>query len=156
MEAFEAIRNMAARLHADVVSAGADPLRPMVLAEAAIRQLELELLWLEPGNPALKGARALFDDQSGAVICENSGEPGERAQLVSHEIGHAHVHASSSFCTSADIDPSEQPKLHPLAFNVLKTMEPANAVNFRLTCLRESFCFHALLPGASIWMMGWV
>src|SRR5437879_8589400 len=114
MEAFEAIRNMAARLHADVVSAGADPLRPMVLAEAAIRQLELELLWLEPGNPALKGARALFDDQSGAVICENSGEPGERAQLVSHEIGHAHVHASSSFCTSADIDPSRTTEAAPV------------------------------------------
>ena len=87
MEAFEAIRNMAARLHADVVSAGADPLGPMGLAEAAIRKLELELVRLEPGSPALKGARALFDDQSGAVICDNSGEPGERAQLVSPVIG---------------------------------------------------------------------
>ncbi len=114
MEAFEPIRDIAARLQTELVSAGADPFKPMVLAEAAIQKLELELVWLESGNPALKGARALFDDQSGAVICENSGEPGERAQLVAHEIGHACVHATSSSCTSADIDPSRSTEAAPV------------------------------------------
>src|SRR5579863_4705234 len=114
MEAFEPIRDIATRLHTLLVSAGADPLRPMGLAEAAIRKLELELVWLERGNQALKGARALFDDQSGAVICENSGEPGERAQLVAHEIGHACIHTSSSSCTLADIDPSRSTEAAPV------------------------------------------
>lgn len=114
MEAFEPIRDIAARLHTELVSEGADPFEPMVLVKAAIQKLKLELVWLEPGNPALKGARALFDDQSGAVICENSGEPGERAQLVAHEIGHACVHATSSSCTSADIDPSRSTEAAPV------------------------------------------
>ena len=43
-------------------------------------------MWLVPGDPALKGARALFDEQSGTVCCEKAGGPGERALLVAHEI----------------------------------------------------------------------
>jgi DNA helicase II / ATP-dependent DNA helicase PcrA len=114
MEAFEPIRDKASRLHSELVSAGADPFKPMDLVDAAIRRLELELVWLEPGNPALKGARALFDEQSGTIICESSGGPGERAPLVAHEIGHACVHASSSSCTRADIDPSRSTEAAPV------------------------------------------
>ena len=114
MEAFEPIRNIAATLHNNVVLEGADPFNPMGLVEAAIRKLELELVLLDSGNPALKGARALFDGQSGTIISEACGGPGERAQLVAHEIGHACVHASSSTCTSTDIDPSRSTEVAPV------------------------------------------
>jgi DNA helicase II / ATP-dependent DNA helicase PcrA len=114
MEAFEPIRDVAIRLHTELVSAGADPLKPMALVEAAIRKLELELVWLDPGNVALKGARALFDDQSGTVICENTGGPPERAQLVAHELGHACIHSSFSSCVAADIDPSRPTEAAPV------------------------------------------
>src|SRR5438132_1284296 len=104
MDPFESVRILAAQLHDELVASGADPLKPTSLVDAAIRHLQLELYWLAPGDPALKGAHALFDEQSGTVCCENEGEPGERATLVSHEIGHACVHASSSLCNASDVD----------------------------------------------------
>jgi hypothetical protein len=106
MEPFEQIRVSAARLHAQLVAKGADPLKPLEIVDAAIQELNLELAWLPKGHPALKGARALFDDQGGAVLCEASPDAGDRAQLAAHEIGHASIHAGSSSCTANDIDAS--------------------------------------------------
>ncbi len=48
MDAFEPIRDSAARLHDELVSVGVDPLKPLALVEAAIRRLDLELFWLAP------------------------------------------------------------------------------------------------------------
>src|SRR5271154_4497373 len=101
MDGFDAVRLSAAALHDQAVAAGADPMDPMSLINAALKHLELELYWLAPGDPALKGAHALFDEQSGSVCCEDQGEPGERAILVGHEIGHACVHAVSYACRAA-------------------------------------------------------
>jgi len=72
MEAFEGVRSTAARLHDELVAAGADPLKPTLLVDAAIDKLQLELYLLKPGDPALKGAHALFDEQSG-TICLRDG-----------------------------------------------------------------------------------
>jgi superfamily I DNA/RNA helicase len=114
MEAFESIRESAARLQEHLVSEGTDPLNPIGLIEAATKKLELELNWLQSGDPSLKGARALFDDQSGTVLCELAREPGERAQLVAHEIGHACVHSRSASCSATDIDPSRSTEAAPV------------------------------------------
>ena len=114
MEAFEPVRIEAANLHDQVVAAGADPLNPASLVDGAIRRLELELFWLIPGNPALKGAHALFDEQSGTVCCESGGSPGERAMLVGHEIGHASIHTGSTLCHASDIDASRSTEATPV------------------------------------------
>jgi superfamily I DNA/RNA helicase/Zn-dependent peptidase ImmA (M78 family) len=114
MEPFEQIRVSAARLHAQLVAKGADPLKPLEIVDAAIRELELELAWLPKGHPALKGARGLFDDQGGAVLCEASPDAGDRAQLAAHEIGHASIHAGSSSCTAHDIDASRSTEAAPV------------------------------------------
>lgn len=114
MEAFESIRQSAARLHEELVSAGADPLDPLNLVEAAARKLELELNWLRPDDPALKGAKAVFDEHSGTVLCEMVGEASERAQLVAHEIGHVCVHARSFSCSDTDIDASRSTEAAPV------------------------------------------
>src|SRR5437899_313830 len=114
MDAFDPVRLAASCLHEKLVAAGADPLKPALLVDAAIRDLELELYWLAPGDPALKGAHALFDDQSGTVCCESVGEPGERAALVGHEIGHACVHAGSAACSASDTDASRSTEAAPV------------------------------------------
>ena len=114
MEPFEPIRQSAATLHAEITSQGADPLCPATLIDAAINHLGLELAWLEKGHPALKGARALFDEQSGTVVCESLEDAGERAQLVAHEIGHVCVHAGASVCTPEDIDASRSTEVAPV------------------------------------------
>lgn len=114
MEAFESIRRSASRLHEDLVSAGASPLEPLNLVASAVRKLDLELDWLHPEDPALKGARAVFDEQSGTVLCDVTGDAGERAQLVAHEIGHVCVHARSFSCSSTDIDASRSTEAAPV------------------------------------------
>src|ERR1035441_265320 len=114
MEPFEPIRLSAARLHAQLVAKGVDPFKPLEVAEAAAQELELELVWLEKGHPALKGARALYDDQSGTVLCEILQDDGERAQLVAHEVGHARVHAGSWSCASNDIDATRSTEAAPV------------------------------------------
>ena len=77
MDAFDPIRETAARLHTELVTSGADPSRSWSMVEAAIRQLDLELVWLPAGDPALKGAFALFDEQSGTICCTDRGDAGE-------------------------------------------------------------------------------
>ena len=62
MDSFEPIRAAAEHLHHQVAD-GATPKKPMELVSAAIKHLKLELTWLSTGDPALKGARAVFDDQ---------------------------------------------------------------------------------------------
>jgi DNA helicase II / ATP-dependent DNA helicase PcrA len=114
MEAFEAIRDSAALLHRELVSPGIDPAKPMALVEAALSRFDLEVFWLKPEDPALKGARAVFDEQSGSIFCEEVADIGERALLIGHEIGHVRVHATSFWCDANDVDPSRSTEAAPV------------------------------------------
>lgn len=114
MDAFEPIRTEAVGLNDALVAKGVDPLDPLALVEAAITHLDLELVWLAAGDPALKGARALYDDQSGTICCESDGEAAARALLVAHEIGHARLHAGSATCASTDIDATRSTEAAPV------------------------------------------
>ena len=110
MDAFDPIRRAAEELHKRAVNVDADPLDPLSFVTTAIEKLDdldIELSWLDPGNPGLKGARARFDDQAGIICCENVGDDTSRALLVAHELGHAKLHAGSLNCGSSDIDPSQ-------------------------------------------------
>src|SRR5258708_25718735 len=114
MDAFETIRAAAAGLKSKRVAVGAAPDKPMDLVVAAVADLDLELAWLPENDPALKDARALFDEQGGIICCLDKGTPGERACLVAHELGHVCVHAGSSECTNDDIDPSRSMEAAPV------------------------------------------
>ena len=93
---------------------GADPSRSWAMVEAAIRQLEIELVWLPAGDPALKGALALFDEQSGTICFTEGGDVAKPVELIAHEIGHACIHATSSHCTAHDIDASRSTEAAPV------------------------------------------
>ena len=95
MDPFESIRSKAAALHEELLSEGKDPLEPLALVEAAVGRRDLDLVWLSQGDPALKGARALYDDQGGTICCEEDGDLANRALLVAHELGHSELHAGS-------------------------------------------------------------
>src|SRR5580704_5712471 len=114
MEAFEPIRDVASRLHFQFAAARASRKQPMELVDAALTHLNLELAWLPSGDPALKGARAVFDDQSGTIFAEDIGEPVARALVVAHEIGHACLHAGSTTCAADDVDPSRSTESAPV------------------------------------------
>src|SRR5216683_2076937 len=114
MDAFEPIRETAARLHAELVTIGADSSRSWAMVEAAIRQLDLELAWLPAGDPALKDAFALFDEQSGTICCTAEGDAAMQVERIAHEIGHACTHATSCHCTAHDIDASRSIEAAPV------------------------------------------
>ena len=78
MDSFESVRLDASNLYVDIIDKAAAPKLPLDLVNAAIAHLELEVAWLSPGDPALKGARAVFDDQSGTIFAEDVGGPSER------------------------------------------------------------------------------
>src|SRR5262249_13008279 len=114
MDAFESVRATATRLHAELVNMGVDPSRPWSMVEAAIQRLDLELVPLPVGDPALKGAFALFDEQRGTICFTDVGDVEQHAALIAHEIGHACVHATSSHCTVHDIDASQSMEAAPV------------------------------------------
>lgn len=114
MDAFEPVRAAASGLHDDVAGTAASPMQPLELVHAAIVHMKLELAWLPSGDPALKGARAVFDDQSGTIFAEDVGSPAERALVVAHEIGHVCVHTGPTACTAHDVDPSRSTEAAPV------------------------------------------
>lgn len=106
METFERVRLIATNLNSRLVNAGIDSLNSQALVVGAITSLGLELVALPSKDPALKGAQALFDAQSGLICYEAQSTDAESALLIAHELGHACIHESSCECKSADIDPS--------------------------------------------------
>jgi DNA helicase-2/ATP-dependent DNA helicase PcrA len=112
MDSFEPIRIAAEDLHHRV--AGGAPKKPMELVHAALKDLELGLTWLPTGDPALKGARAVFDYQSGTIFAEDVGNESQRALVVAHEIGHECIHAGSVACSADDVDPSRSMEAAPV------------------------------------------
>ncbi len=106
MESFELIRSAARELHSKVVASRADPLQPNSLIVGACKELSLEFHWLDPGDPALKGGRGVFDEHSGTVCCADVADFGDRMELAAHEVAHACVHTSSSACSAEDVDAS--------------------------------------------------
>ena len=114
MDPFDPIRSKAAALHEQLLSKGKDAFDPLALVQAAVERRDLELVWLPQGDPALKGARALYDDQGGTICCEEEGDSVTRALLVAHELGHSELHASSATCAGSDIDPSRSTEAAPV------------------------------------------
>ena len=114
MDPFEPIRSKAAALHEVLLSEGKDAFDPLALVQAAVGRFDLDLVWLPQGDPALKGARALYDDQGGTICCEEKGDPATQAILVAHELGHSELHAGSVTCAGSDIDPSRSTEAAPV------------------------------------------
>lgn len=114
MDAFESLREDAAQFHAKLVGAGADPLSAETLIDAAIKDLGLSVSWVDASDPALKGARALLDEQTGVLCCAKEPDPAERVLVLAHEVGHVRMHGTSALCQYDDIDPSRASEAAPV------------------------------------------
>ena len=114
MDAFEVIREKAALLHEELVVHGANPHEPVAFVQAAVDHFKLELAWVSEGDPVLKGARALFDEQSGTICATDDPDAAVKAGLVAHEIGHVCIHSGSSECHAGDIDPGRSTESAPV------------------------------------------
>jgi Zn-dependent peptidase ImmA (M78 family) len=114
MDAFEPIRENAARLHHEVVAKGANSNSPLEMVEAAVAHLSLSIAWVATNDPVLKGAKAFFDEQSGLICCVNDPDAAVRAGLVAHELGHVRIHSGSTECRPEDIDPTRSTEAVPV------------------------------------------
>ena len=124
MDPFDPIRSKAAALHEELLSEREDPFDPLTLVQAAVEHRDLNLVWLPQGDPALKGARALYDDQGGTICCEEVGNSTSRALLVAHELGHSELHAGSVTCAGSDIDPSRSTEAAPVGLQRVEDYGP--------------------------------
>lgn len=128
MNSFDAARIAARALHQAVATAVTRP-GILGLAEAAAEHLGFEVAWVDPSSPLLHGTVAHLDAQAATVICARSGDDGERALLLAHEIGHEAVHrltaghdalaaagAAKSRVRLSDYGPSERRELEAEVF----------------------------------------
>jgi DNA helicase-2/ATP-dependent DNA helicase PcrA len=113
MDSFDQVRLKASQLNASIVADGIDPFAAAAIVEAAAKKLGLELVSLPAQDPALKGARALYDEQSGTICFEETVDPIEYALLTAHEIGHSSLHSGSSTCSGSEIDLTQTSEASP-------------------------------------------
>jgi superfamily I DNA/RNA helicase len=114
MDAFQAVRADACELHAKVVAQGSDPFRAESLVSRALNELKLELVWLQPDDPALHGAIAVFDPSTATIRCAEPQKPAERWLVAAHEIGHARLHPAHSDCATVKADLSRSTEAAPV------------------------------------------
>ncbi len=114
MDAFDSIREAAAKLHRAVAAKQGNDLSPLQLVNAVASERQLKVFPLAKGDPALKGARATFDEQTGGLCYEKCANDTEAALLVAHEIGHEVLHAGTAVCSSNDIDPTRSTETAPV------------------------------------------
>lgn len=114
MDATEVCRQRAARLHADLLSLGAEPWAPYSLAvqEATRRDLDVELV--AKGDVRLRGGRALYDPDALLILHEDCGDPFTHAFLVAHEIGHAEFGGHTEVVLTTEIDPERAMEAAPV------------------------------------------
>ena len=145
MDAFEPVREAASRLHVAIAGETGALKPPMDLVRAALTHLKLDFAWLPSGDPALKGARAVFDDQSGTIFAEDVGEPAERALLIAHEIGHVCVHSGSAACAEHDVDPSRSTESAPVGLQRVEDYGAHERRELQANVFAREFLFpHAL------------
>ncbi|AKC78210.1 DNA helicase UvrD [Xanthomonas arboricola] len=105
MDATEAARLEAERLHRANVAAGGDPTRPLVFALQEASNRGLDVYALREGDPQLKGGKATFDCQAGGILYEDRGSDFERAFLIAHELGHVVLEGGTLDVVTVYVEP---------------------------------------------------
>lgn len=105
MDATEAARREAERIHHAAVEEGDDPwdLFELVSREAARR--DLDVYALAQGDSALKGGRAVLDSQAGCILYEDVGSAFDRAFLIAHELGHFVLEGDTQNVVTEEVEP---------------------------------------------------
>ena len=114
MNATEAARREAERIHLAAVADGADPwnLLEFVSREAARR--DLDVYALARGDSALKGGRAVLDHQAGCILYEDIGSAFDRAFLIAHELGHFVLEGGAEDVVTEEVEPDRSAEDAPV------------------------------------------
>ena len=114
MDATEAARREAERIHQAAVAEGDDPwsLLEFVSREAARR--DLDVYALAQGDSALKGGRAVLDRQAGCILYEDIGSAFDRAFLIAHELGHFVLEGGAEDVVTEEVEPDRSAEDAPV------------------------------------------
>ena len=138
----ELIRRRAAALHATSVAEGADPSAPIEIAHAAAAACDLEVGARPPGNPILRGGRAVYDRDAGTIDHEGTGDPFQDAFLIAHEIGHHEFGGDVGIVVTTAVDPEGSVAGGDLGSARVVDYSPASRVETRMNLFAREF----LLP----------
>jgi DNA helicase-2/ATP-dependent DNA helicase PcrA len=105
MDATEAARREAERIHQAAVAAGDDPWKLLDFVRREVIRRELDVYALPPGDSQLKGGRAAYDSQAGIILYEDTGSEFDRAFLVAHELGHVVLEGGTQDVVTEQIEP---------------------------------------------------
>lgn len=105
MDATEATRREAERMHRANVAEGGDPSRPLEFVLREVRRRDLDVYPLQEADSQLKGGRATFDSQAGSILYEDRGSEFERAFLIAHELGHVVLEGGTLDVVTFDVEP---------------------------------------------------
>lgn len=105
MDATEAARREAERIHGMAVEAGGDPWSPLIFVKQEAARRDLDVYALSPGDSQLKGGRAAFDSQAGIILYEDTGSDFDRAFLVAHELGHVVLEGGVHDAVAEQVEP---------------------------------------------------
>ena len=105
MDATDAARLEAEKIHLAAVADGSCPWRPLEFAIKEADRRQLDVYALPKGDPALKGGQAVFDSQAGAILYQDVGTTFDRAFLVAHELGHLVLEGGQDDVVTVDAQP---------------------------------------------------
>ncbi|MGE8450242.1 MAG: UvrD-helicase domain-containing protein, partial [Pseudomonadales bacterium] len=114
MDATEAARREAERIHQAAVAGGDDPWNPLELASREAARRDLDVYALAQGDPALKGGRAVLDSQAGCILYEDIGSAFDRAFLIAHELGHFVLEGGTQDVVTEEVEPDRSAEDAPV------------------------------------------
>lgn len=117
MDATEAARREAERLHRANVAAGGDPTRSLDFARLEATSRGLDVYALQEGDSQLKGGKATFDSQAGSILYEDRGSDFERAFLIAHELGHVVLEGGTLDVVTVDVEPDRSMEDAPVGID---------------------------------------
>lgn len=105
MDATEAARREAERIHRAAVAAGNNPRSLLNFVRQEATRRELDVYAMPVGDSQLKGGRAVFDSQAGIILYEDTGTEFDRAFLVAHELGHVILEGGARDVVTEHVEP---------------------------------------------------
>lgn len=114
MDATEAARREAERIHRAGVLIGDDPRTPLEFARREALRRGLDVYALQPGDSQLKGGRAAFDSQAGIILYEDGGSEFDRAFLIAHELGHVVLEGGAIDIVTVHVEPDRSMEEAPV------------------------------------------
>ena len=114
MDATEAARREAERIHQAAVAEGDDPWNLLELVSREAARRDLDVYALARGDSALKGGRAVLDSQAGCILYEDIGSVFDRAFLIAHELGHFVLEGDDQNVVTEEVEPDRSAEDAPV------------------------------------------